>query len=335
MIRSVLIFMLILPVLGTAQTLLTPEKVSIIKSGEEALLNARWSEAYDIYDSLCTIDSLDPAGFLYRAVVLQTEMTDREEVFRKEEFDRLLEKAKNLARRYMERGCSSRDSAVCMLYAGHQFAYRAVWETRFGSTFSAISHGFKAKGAYEDGLKIDSTLYDLYLGMGSYHYWKSAKSGILRLAGIFKDDRKLGIEEIRLARDSSMISREAAVSSLIYILMNEKEYDSAIVLSKAMFDKYPEGNFFLWPIAESYGEMEDHDGAADYYEMLYEGLKNNPGNYYNLTEAVYYFFRACRKIDDSKRARPALEFLVESYRDIPTEILRKQRNKLAWLRRQY
>ncbi len=318
-----------------AQPLLTPEKIAIIHSGEDALLNARWEKAYRIYDSLCTIDDTDPAGYLYRAVVLQTEMTDREEVFRKQEFIRLLAKAEHLAENYMEAGCSKRDSAICQLYIGHQHAYRAVWETRFGSSISAITYGFKAKGAYQRGLEIDSTFYDLYLGMGSYHYWKSVKSGFLRYTGIFKDDRERGIEEIHLAIDSSLISRDAAISSLIYILMNEKKYDSAIFISNEMYDRYPDGNFFLWPIAESYRETDNHPKAREYYRLLYDRLKEKPGNYYNLIEAVYYYYQACAELDCKDEAYPAVERIVEAYPDIPREILRKQRGKITYLRRRY
>jgi len=319
----------------SATTLLTPEKIEIIHSGEEALLNARWDQAYRTYDSLCTIDSSDPVGYLYRAVVLQTEMTDREEVFRKREFTRLLDKAERLAENYMNGGCSKRDSAICQLYIGHQHAYRAVWETRFGSSISAITYGFKAKGAYQKGLEIDSTFYDLYLGMGSYHYWKSVKSGFLRYTGIFNDDREQGIEEIHLAIDSSLISRDAAKSSLIYILMNEKKYDSAILISDEMYERYPEGNFFLWPIAESYREMDNHEKTREYYKLLYDRLKEKPGNYYNLIEAVYYYYLACEKLDCRDEAYPAVKELIEAYRDIPREIVRKQRTKLTYLRRRY
>ena len=90
------------------------------------------------------------------------------------------------------------------LYLGHQAAYRSLYEARFGSRFSALTYGLKAKGFYRDGLAADSALYDLYLGLGSYHYWKSAKAGILRTAGIFNDDKEKGISEIRKAIDSSL-----------------------------------------------------------------------------------------------------------------------------------
>jgi len=319
----------------SASNLLTAEKIEIVLSGEEALLNARWDKAYETYDSLCRLDSTDPAGYLYRAVVLQTEMTDREEVFRKREFTRLLDRAEKLGEDYMRKGCSSRDSAVCQLYIGHQHAYRAVWETRFGSSISAITYGFKAKGAYQKGLRIDSTLYDLYLGMGSYHYWKSVKSGVLRYTGIFNDDREQGIAEIHLAIDSSLISRDAAKTSLIYILMNENKYDSAILIAEEMFAEYPHGNFFLWPIAESYRELENHEMTGKYYKMLYDRLKESPGNYYNLIEAAFYYYRTCEKLDCKDEAYPVVKSLIEAYREIPRETIREQRNKLTYLRRRY
>ncbi len=315
--------------------LLNPEKVDLILQGEEALLNARWDEAYGWYDSLCTLDPADPTGYLFRAIVLQTEMTDREDTFKKKEFERLLDRTEELAQNYMKQGCSKWDSAVCMLNIGHQHAYRAVWEAHFGSGLSAITYGFKAKGAYQKGLEIDSTLYDLYLGMGSYHYWKSVKSGFLRYTGIFNDDREKGIAETHLAMDSSLISKNGAESALIYVMLNEEKYDSAIVMAKRMYERYPGGTFFLWLIAEANRKKEDHEETAKYYGMIFDRLQENPGNFYNIIEAVYYKYKACEKLGRKEEVKPEMEFLMNSYGEIPGEVMRKQRGKLSFLKRRY
>jgi hypothetical protein len=314
--------------------LLTEEKINIIIEGEKALLNAEWEKAYELLSKLCQRDSSDPTGYLFLAAAMQTEMIDREENFDKKGFTELLDKAKELAETALG-DCTRRDSAYCYLILGHYHAYQAVWENRFGSKFSAVTHGFKAKGKYRKGLEIDSTMYDLYLGMGSYHYWKTVKSGILRLAGIFKDDRQKGIDEIRLTIDSADFSRETARSAMIWIYINEKRYDSAISLSKAMFKSYPDGNFFLWTMAQSYYEKKDFINAAETYDSLFNRLKSAPGKYFNIIESAYWLYQCYNELDYDDRANDVLAYVSSIYKEIPRSTHKKQKTKLAYLKRRF
>lgn len=325
----IIIFALSIPN-SPEHTLFTPEKIEIILEGQEAILNGYWEDAYRIYDELHQIDTTDPAGYLFRAAVLQAEMMDKEENLYGNRLKSLCDSTKLLSERRLN-GCSLQDSALCYLYIGHQYAYRSLWEMRFGSKISALSCGFKVKGQYHKGLKVDSTLYDLYLGLGSYHYWKSVKSGILKLAGIFKDDKDKGIAEIELAVDSSLFSKEASRAALIWIMIREKNYDSAIALSKVMLQKYPDGNSFLWPLAESYYRAKRYEEAAGIYSLTLERLQDNPGNYYNIIESTYWLCSSYEKLGEKDKAKESAAYLSSVYSDIPRGIRRKQRSKLGYL----
>ena len=171
---------------------ITPENVEIISRGQAAMLNGNYGAAHEIISRLYPDDSSDPAGYIFRATVLQAEMIEAEENLSGDKLKLLCDSTKQSAEIKLN-NCSASDSALCYLYIGHQYSYRALWEARFGSKFSALKNGYKARGQYQKGLEIDSTLYDLYLGLGSFHYWKSVKSGILGSLGIFKDERQKGI----------------------------------------------------------------------------------------------------------------------------------------------
>ncbi len=310
--------------------LLAENKIDMINSGQQAIMNGLWGDAYTIFDRYCQIYADDPAGYLFLAAVYQSEMIDCEEDIFGKRFILLCDSTRLAAESYLK-NCDTRDSALCYLYIGHQYAYQSLYESRFGSSLSAISMGLKAKGKYQEGLKIDSTLYDLYLGLGSYHYWKSVKSGILRWAGIFKDEKQLGISEIELAADSSLFSKEASRSALIWIMINEKQYDSAITLAESFLEKYPHGNSFLWPLAQAYYSSERNRQAAEIYGKLIERLKNRPGNYYNLIEAMYWFKMACDEIGEYDRAAEEILYLNSEYKNIPKKIRRQQRSRLGRL----
>ena len=51
------------------------------------------------------------------------------------------------------------------------FAYRAFRERRVGSNWGAFRHALTAVGALKKAVACDSTIYDAYMGIGSYlHY---------------------------------------------------------------------------------------------------------------------------------------------------------------------
>lgn len=311
-------------------TLLTKEKIEMINSGQQAIMNGFWCDARDIFDRYRVIYPGDPAGYLFLAAALQSEMIDREEDIFGKKFILLCDSTRIAAEAYLE-NCTTRDSALCYLYMGHQYAYQSLYESRFGSSLSALSMALKAKGKYQEGLKIDSTLYDLYLGLGSYHYWKSVKSGILRWAGIFKNEKQPSISEIELAADSSLFSKEASRSALIWIMINEEEYDSAITLAEDLLGKYPHGNSFLWPLAQAYYGSGRFEPAAENYGKLIRRLKSRPGNYYNLIEAVYWYKMACDEMGEGDRAEEEVMQLNSAYKSIPKKIRRRQRSRLGRL----
>ncbi|MCX6827455.1 MAG: hypothetical protein NTV06_09385 [candidate division Zixibacteria bacterium] len=296
------------------------------------LLNSRWGEAKAIFMELHRRDTTDPAGYLFRAAILQAEMIDKEANLYGTEFLTLLDNTKLFAKLKLS-NCNRSDSALCFLYIGHQYAYRSLWEARFGSNWSALNYGLKAKGEYHKALAVDTTLYDIYLGLGSYHYWKTARAGLLRTAGIFRDDREKGIREIKLAADSSLFSRETAHAALIWVFINEKQFDSAITLSGAMNRLYPEGNSFLWPLGEAYFKSGQYIRAAEIYDTLWRRIRKDPGNYYNLIESGYWLCISYGKIGGKIEVRQKTAYFDSIYQDIPKEIRRRQRSKLGELNR--
>jgi len=331
MFLALLAFMIFL---APAQSdLLSPEKLENIDHGMVAMLNGEWERAYEVFENMHRHDQTDPAGYLFRASVKQAEMIDREENLYGASFFALLDSVARFAEQRLI-SCSKRDSALCYLYIGHQYAYRSIWEARFGSKLAALGDGFKAKGWYRNGIEIDSSLYDLYLGLGTYHYWKSVKSGLLRTVGLFKNERDQGIREIRLAVDSSLFSRDVARSELIWVRLHEREYDRAIELCRTMLARFPDGISFRWPLAEAYYKSEQYDRAVEEYQVIFDRVKANPGNYYNVVEAAYWLYHALDKSGANARAGEILEFVNQIRADIPKNIRRKQRGRLWSLRRQ-
>ncbi|UCD63696.1 MAG: hypothetical protein JSW34_13290 [Candidatus Zixiibacteriota bacterium] len=311
---------------------MTQARRNRLGEAERHLLNDRFAEAHEVLDSLVALRPADPVGHVFKAAVYLGEMTATEANLYPAAFFERIDTAVALAEGLMSDG-SGRQQAWMHLFLGHAAAYRALWESRFGSFTSALRCSFEARSHYEDGLAADSTLYDLYAGLGVYHYWKSAKAGILRWLGIFKDDKEKGIRQIRMAADSSQITGRAARNALIWIWLDQKQYDSVIAECRSLLQTYPDGRLFFWPLAAAYFESGAYDPARGTFLTLRGGYARAPGNYYNLVECDYFLYQCLDKLERKSDAKSVAVNLLAYYENIPDDTRRRQRGKIAFLRR--
>lgn len=332
-------FFCILPVLAAASdhpvepdSYLDSTRITLVRNAEALVLNDRFVEADSLYCEQIRNHPDDPLGYLLRAAGLLAEMSDREENLNETLFRSLIDSTEQLAARCLDT-CDNRTAAWMYLWRGHAKAYRSLWESQFGSFMSALKLGFAVNDEYEAGLKRDSTLSDLYAGLGSYHYWKSAKAGMLSWVGIFRNERDKGIRELLKAADASLIHRDFARSALVWIRLDQKKYDSAAALSDSLQRRFPDGRTFLWPLAQARFAAEDYAAALEAYTELRRRLIDDPGNYYNLIECDYYITKCHNWLADNSAARASASLLSSYNDDIPPETRRRQSSKISYLRK--
>lgn len=299
---------------------------------QQLLLNDHFEEVDSIFRARIAEHPDDPTGYLFRAGALFAEMTDREENLRGDLFRQTLDTVEILTSRVIDT-CDARTGAWMYLLRGHARAYRSLYESKFGSFLSALKLGLGTIDEYEAGLKKDSSLVDLYFGIGSYHYWKSAKAGLLRWFRIFKDEKGKGIEELRFVADSSLLHRDLARSALIWIWLDQKQYDSAVALAESMYERFPDGKTFLWPMAYARYRQNDYAAAAEVFARIRSRLEADPGNYFNLIECDFHLVQCYTWMGDDDRAG-AIAAHADTYREqVPPHILKRQRARLNYLKR--
>jgi tetratricopeptide (TPR) repeat protein len=311
---------------------LDSSQVAILAQVQELLFDDQFAAADSLLNTYNRVHPNEPAGILFQASSLLAQMVDREEGCYEASFDSLIDRAKTIARSHLAEG-SARRQAWMHLFCGHAMAYRSVYNSHFGSFTSAIRDGFSAKGEYQQALKIDSTLLDVYAGLGSFHYWKSAKAGLLKWLGIFKNDADKGIAELNRAADASTISREASRNALIWVYFDCGKNDSAEAIVRRAMTRYPHGKSFLWPLAQSLFERKQYDKAIEVYSEIRDRLSPEPGNYYNIVECDYYLASCHDKLEEESKAVEAAKNLGEYYDAIPKQTRQRQQSKLGFLRR--
>jgi len=299
--------------------------INLIIEGINATLNENYLYAESRFKQIIREEPEDPAGYFFLGALYQAEMMDYEGDFKEEEFYSNLETAIRLAKKRIKSG---KETPWDYLYLGNSYGYLGVYKARKGGWWPAFKNALKAKSAFKKAVELNPNFYDAYVGLGSYHYWTSYFTKSFAWLPFFADERKKGMEELKLAAKESLFSRVASLNALIWIYIKEKSYSPAITLADSLQKEYPDGKIFLWALATAHYEKYDWHKAIEYYGLIKKKLNNNPAeNYYNLIECQYliadsYFnsgdFPECISI-----CREALSY------DLDKKTRERQREKLS------
>lgn len=318
------------PVNAGDDSFLNSEMINQILLVESAVFNENWGEVDSLIETLRQSNFTPPLIHLFTAARLEAEMFAREDKLHINEFKAQLDSALAGFENELQ---TTRDSAALYYFLGSCKAHRALWESKFGSLFKAVKQGVNAKNDFQRGLALGNSVYDSHAGLGAYRYWKSAKSGILRWTGIISDERIAGLNELRLAIDSSTISPDGARSALIWILMNEKKFPEAAALASELHERYSHGTTFLWPLAECYRKLNKYSLALKSYLQIREHLLLQPGNQINLIRVDYEVLLLARILDDDSTVQVVAAGFEKYSTNTPRSTRRKMSAKYRALKR--
>jgi hypothetical protein len=153
----------------------SPVVDSIILRGMQLVHNDSTMEAVEEFKKLIELFPEDPIGYFYVSASIQIMMDDFRNYSHMDQFNEHMDKAIQAAERKKKHGNLT---AYDYLYFGGAVGYRGIHKALTGNWMGAFVDGLKGKGYLEDALKLDPELYDVYYGLGSYHFWKSLKAKI-------------------------------------------------------------------------------------------------------------------------------------------------------------
>ncbi|OGC77698.1 MAG: hypothetical protein A2Z27_01050 [candidate division Zixibacteria bacterium RBG_16_50_21] len=295
-----------------------------ISQGIEYYFQENFTKAEEVFLGLIQADTLNPAGYYFLALTYQGEMLDLESDYREEEFYATLEKSIRMSERRLQK---DKKDKLAHLYLGNSYGNWGLYQARQGSWFSALRSGFRAKANWERVLELDSSFYEAYAGLGSYFYWKSAYTKKFRWLPFVKDKRQEGMRMLKLAAESSLVSRDFALSSLMWINLKEKNYFQALNLAYYFQSKYPQAKFPLWAEGFIYYEKFDWKNALQTFDKLMQRLQETqPSNFYNLIEVEFRMANCFFNLGMYKEARLLCEKILKYPLD--KKITQRQKDKL-------
>jgi len=161
-------------------------------------------------------------------------------------------------------------------------AYRGFHLAKQKNYLSGIRIAISAINHLEKVVEADSQMYDAYLGIGNYKYWRSQLTRMLHWLPFFSDQRQAGLRMIKECLNNGTFTRWAAMNDLAWIYIDCGEPYEALEYALRGLGEFPNSRFFLWPVAEAYAKMGDHHQARSFYEKLLGSvISESINNHYN------------------------------------------------------
>lgn len=287
-----------------------PDMQDLIQSGLEYAYVESFDSAAVWFDSALKTHPDFPAGWFYKAALLQVAMMDGCRSDRELEYFALLDSAIAKAGRYLGDG----SNPWALYYLGSAYTYKAIHEGSKKNYWTAFSHGLKGGKILKNLVETYPEAYDAYLGAGSFDYFWARASGylpVLRLVGDFTK----GVEEIKVAQEKGTYSRVTAQNALVWIYTQEGKQAEGIRLADDLVARYPNSRTFLWSRAGLLLAGRKYEAALVDYERLYAIYDSlSERNYANLAQAKLLAAKCLLELDRTKEARSACDAAIGFYR---------------------
>ncbi|UCG92064.1 MAG: hypothetical protein JSV97_13585 [candidate division WOR-3 bacterium] len=293
--------------MSTVSDLNPPEVQVLIQSGLELAYVEAFDSAQIYIDEIIEAYPENPAGYFFRAALVQLYMMDACEYSKEKEYLSLIKETTKRAEEILK----AEENLWAEFYLASTYAYRAVFEGYKKNYFETFRLGVKGGTMLQGIVRKDSTFYDAYLGAGTYEYFWARAARYLPILKLMGGDINEAIRKLHVAADKSIYAAPTARNSLAFIYGEEGEYDTAIDIIDSLLSEYPESKTFLWNKAFLEFNRENYLLAADLYAQLYARYDaENKKNYSNLAQCKLFVGKCLLELKEKEQARSALKEVI-------------------------
>ncbi|RKY89087.1 hypothetical protein DRQ11_01985 [candidate division KSB1 bacterium] len=248
------------------------ETDSIIGQGIRLLHEEYFDQSLATFQQVIERYPNSPMGYFYAAAVYLFISENYRVVAPEAKFDSLcniaIKKGEHAIRRNPE-------DAFSRLYLGGTYGFRGVHKARKRQWLQAFRDGWRGITNLKAAAEIDPQLWDVYYGLGLYHYWRSAKAGILKSLRLIKDERQRGINEIWTAIKKGHYSEIEGKYALVYIYYNEQNYEKALQLNQELYQRFPTDPACLYMRARLFQRLSRWEEMKKTFEKLLACILNS------------------------------------------------------------
>jgi len=250
---------------------------SWIIKGIDLTINNQFDQAITLFNNEIQKTQDNYRAYFYLAAALNSKMTHWENWDDEPDFEKTIDKTIDIIEvKLKEENNSDSLRSRLLFYLGSAYGYRAYYKGQLGKWLPALSNGIKASNLLNQATDLDSTVYDAYLGIGTYKYWRYTKLKFISWFPLIPDDREEGIEMIKKAAKHSRYSRYMAMHQLVYILLDYGKTEEALLYAEQLVQKYPESQFMWWAKAHALLKNRDYEQAEQAYLKLIQLINIDP-----------------------------------------------------------
>ncbi len=229
----------------------------------------------------------NPAGYFCMALVIDSWMLRYQSDEKENDFYRFCNLAIEKGEKILNR---QPDNVWAKFFIGGSDGLKGIYEARYERWITAFRYGWKGVSVLLQ--LLESNLADIYYGIGSYNYWRSALSKMLWWMPGIEDKRGEGINQLLKARTDGIYTKTLASVALIDIFLNEKQYYDALKITDEELSKYPSSLVFLWGKARALYGLNRYDESIYLLRKIIKRIElDKYNNYVMLTMCHLYLIK--------------------------------------------
>ena len=235
--------------------------------------NLQIDKAEAIFNQMIALDPNHPLGYLALALtnLYGHQFEENQKAF-EQKFTDYTETAIKLARKNL----SSQPKPVeAWFHLGVAHVFWGFYHGERNNLLRALWYGKQGLDYLEQVIASDTSYYDAYLGIGTFHYYADprrlkffAKNGAALLG--YKGDRKKGLRELQLAAEKGVYARPEALFLLGFIYAGENDYEKALEYFEALAQQYPANPYFSLALVATLQELGNHSRAIEIAQSVVE-----------------------------------------------------------------
>lgn len=309
-IRNIVLILFLMSSFAWAN-IVTPQLDSLLVVGKENIYDLRFNQADSIFSQIRQEYPEYPHGYVYQAYITVLNYTMDQS---NKQLDSLLDiqvkQAQEIAKKFKDENGDNPESHFMQAMAN---GIRAVYHVVNRNFIRAYWSGRSTKKGLEKAVKLDSTYYDAYIGLGMFHYYADLLPGALKFfAGIlgFGGDRELGKQEVRFSADKGryfQVEGRFIYHCIEYFLEGEKR--KSIASLEKMYREYPGNQAIGLIIAYHYRRTGYLEKCLNYCQQFTDEYSDQLPQ---LTNLKYYNMAVCYyDLNDFQRADSIFTILAE------------------------
>ncbi len=282
----------------------------------EDIINAKYNDANEKIEKNIKNKAI---YYLLKASVIQTKMMDYEDYSDEEIFISYLDSCEKYTQKYYKTNSPEYNYLMGTIYG-----YIGSHYGKKKSFLKAFKYGRKGIYFLKECIKIDSSFYDAYLGIGIYNYWFSKKIGILKIFPGLEDNSREGIKEIKIAAQSGILTKYPAINMLAWVYINEDSLKKAKILIDSLINQFPESRTFYWTRIEYAKKIKNSLLLEKTLRKLLKLIYAAPNNHINESICLYQLGDLYAKELNIKKLQ---NLFYNKILKLPLKLQKKDKNK--------